>query len=282
MTPQTGRRPSIDVPAGACDCHMHVFDRRFAPSPHWRRTPPHAPVSAYRELQKRLGTERAVIVTPSTYGTDNACTVDALAKMGSAARGIAVVGVDVSDAQLARMARAGVAGIRVNFVSPQSWGATTLRMLETLAHRVAPLRWHVQVLMHGSQIVEAHEVLARMPTTVVIDHLGRIPQPAGVADAAFAAIVRLLDSGNAWVKLSGPYMDSATGPPSYADVGNVAAAFVRAAPERVVWGTDWPHTTETEPVDDVRLMELLADWAPDARTRTKILVDNPRTLYGFG
>jgi D-galactarolactone isomerase len=261
---------------------MHVFDRRFAPSPHWRRTPLHAPVSAYRELQKRLGTERAVIVTPSTYGTDNACTLDALAKMGCAARGIAVVGVDVSDEQLAGMASAGVVGIRVNFVTPQSWGATTLRMLETLAHRVAPLRWHVQVLMHGFQIVEALEVLARMPTTVVIDHLGRIPQPAGVADSAFAAVLRMLDSGNAWVKLSGAYMDSATGPPSYADVGNVAAAFVRAAPERVVWGSDWPHTTETDPVDDVRLIDLLADWAPDARTLAQILVDNPRALYGFG
>jgi predicted TIM-barrel fold metal-dependent hydrolase len=281
MTPLATQRRAFQVPAGACDCHMHVFDRRFAPSPHWRRTPPHAPVSAYRKLQKRLGIERAVIVNPSTYGTDNACMLDALAQMGSAARGIAVVGVDISDDELLAMARAGVVGIRVNFVSPQSWGATTLGMLETLAHRVAMLKWHVQVLMHGSQIVESRDVLTQMPTTLVIDHLGRISQPAGVADPAFAAILRLLDSGNVWVKLSGAYMDSVTGPPSYSDVGKVAQGFVRAAPERVVWGSDWPHTTETQPVDDAQLIDLLAQWSPDSKTPTEILVDNPCRLYGF-
>jgi predicted TIM-barrel fold metal-dependent hydrolase len=281
MTPLATQRRAFEVPVGACDCHMHVFDRRFAPSPHWRRTPPHAPVSAYRKLQKRLGIERAVIVNPSTYGTDNACMLDALAQMGSAARGIAVVGVDISDDELLAMARAGVVGIRVNFVSPQSWGATTLGMLETLAHRVAMLKWHVQVLMHGSQIVESRDVLTQMPTTLVIDHLGRISQAAGVADPAFAAILRLLDSGNVWVKLSGAYMDSVTGPPSYSDVGRVAQGFVRAAPERVVWGSDWPHTTETQPVDDAQLIDLLAEWSPDSKTRMGILVDNPCRLYGF-
>ena len=238
-------------------------------------------MAAYRRLQERLGTHRAVVVNPSTYGTDNACTLDALAALGSAARGVAVVDANVSDADLAKMSAAGVAGIRVNFVSPQSWGTTTLEMLQTLAHRVAPLGWHVQVFMHGSQIVDARDALGRLPTTLVIDHLGRVPQPAGVNHPAFDTILRLLGSGRTWVKLSGAYMDSIAGPPAYSDVAGVAQGFVRAAPERVVWGSDWPHTTATGPVDDAQLIDLLALWSPDARTRHRILVDNPAELYGF-
>ena len=274
-------RPSIEVPEKSCDCHMHVFDRRFEPSPHWRRQPPDAPVAAYRKLQQRLGTERAVIVNPSTYGVDNACTLDALATMGPSARAVAVVATDIAEPELARMADLGVVGVRVNFVSPQSWGTTTLDMLEATARRVAPYGWHVQVFMHAAQIVEARDVLARLPVPVVIDHLGRIPQPTGVEDLAFAAIVRLLDSGRAWVKLSGAYMDSVTGAPTYADITGIAKAYVDAAPERVVWGSDWPHTTATGPIDDAALVDLLMDWAPDPKIRRRILVENSEVLYRF-
>lgn len=274
-------KPSIEVPGRACDSHMHIFDRRFAPSAHWKRTPPDAPVTAYRALQARLGTERTVIVNPSTYGTDNACTLDALAAFGNAARGIAVVDVNVDDAELRTMAALGVVGLRINFVSPQSWGTTTREMLETLARRVAPLGWHVQVFMTGEQIVAARDALLRLPTPLVIDHLGRIPQPAGVAHPAFDEVRRLLESGRVWIKLSGAYMDSTEGAPAYADVAAVARGFVAAAPDRVVWGSDWPHTTATAPVDDAGLIDLLATWAPDPRTRERILVDNPAKLYGF-
>lgn len=275
------KKPSIEVPALACDSHMHIFDRRFAPSAHWKRTPPDAPVAAYRALQQRLGLARTVIVNPSTYGTDNACTLDALTTFGEAARGVAVVDVDVSDTELRRMSALGVVGVRVNFVSPQSWGTTTIDMLEALARRVSPLAWHVQVFMTAEQIVAAQDALARLPTVFVIDHLGRIPQPAGVQHPAFDAVRRLLDSGRVWVKLSGAYMDSIEGAPLYSDVEAVARGFVEAAPERVVWGSDWPHTTATSPVDDVALMDALARWAPDAPTRQRILVDNPSHLYGF-
>ena len=275
------KRPSIEVPALACDSHMHIFDRRFAPSAHWKRTPPDAPVAAYRALQQRLGLTRTVVVNPSTYGTDNACTLDALTTLGEAARGVAVVDVDVSDTELRRMLALGVVGIRVNFVSPQSWGTTTIDMLEALARRVSPLAWHVQVFMTAEQIVAAQDALARLPTVLVIDHMGRIPQPAGVQHPAFDAIRRLLDSGRVWLKLSGAYMDSIEGAPLYSDVETVARGFVQAAPERVVWGSDWPHTTATSPVDDAALMDVLARWAPDAPTRRRILVDNPSHLYGF-
>jgi predicted TIM-barrel fold metal-dependent hydrolase len=274
--------PVIAIPAAACDCHMHIFDPRFDPSPHWTRRPPDAPVAAYRALQRRLGTQRTVVVNPSTYGIDNECTLDALAEMGrAAARGIAVVPTEVSERELTRLADAGIVGVRVNFVSPQSWGVTTVEMLKTLARRVQPLGWHVQVFMLGAQIVEARDVLQSLPVPVVIDHLGRVPHPGGTLDPAFDAIVRLLDSGRVWIKLSGAYMDSVVGGPSYADIAPVAREFARRAPERMVWGSDWPHTTATTPVDDADLLDVLGEWAPSAELRHRILVQNPEVLYGF-
>lgn len=274
-------RPKLAAPAGACDCHMHVFDPRFPPSLHWTRTPPEAPLHAYRALQRRLGTHRAVIVNPSTYGTDNRCTLDALAKIGATARGVAVVDASVPDAELRRMAALGVCGIRVNFVSPQSWGVTTAEMLELLSRRVAGLGWHVQVFALGDQIVQLADVLDRLPTTIVIDHLGRLPQTAGADHPAFAVLRSLLDGGRTWLKLSGAYMDTRVGAPGYSDVSAVARAFVAAAPERMVWGSDWPHTTAASTPDDAVLFDLLADWAPDEAARHRILVRNPELLYGF-
>lgn len=275
--------PRAKAPANACDCHMHIFDPRFPASPHWKRQPPKATVEDYRLFQQRIGTSRTVVVTPSTYGTDNRCTLDAVREMGAAARAVAVVDTSVSDAELKRLAYSGVCGIRVNFVSPQSWGVTTADMLMTLSKRVndLDLDWHVQVFMHGDQIVEMENVLERLPIPLVIDHLGRIPQPAGVGHTAFAAIRRLLDKGKTWVKLSGAYMDTQEGPPHFADIGHVARTLVGAAPERLVWGSDWPHTITSTVPDDAVLFDLLADWAPQESVRRRILVSNPEVLYGF-
>src|SRR5262245_23476783 len=260
---------------------MHIFDPRFPPSPHWTRRPPDAPVHAYRALQQRIGTSRAVIVNPSTYGTDNRCTLDALAKFGAAARGIAVVDAGVPDAELKRMAALGVCGVRMNFVSPQAWGTTTADLLKTLAARVAELGWHVQVFALADQIVQLAEVLRRLPTPIVVDHLGRLPQPEGVNHPAFSVIRKLLDGGRTWLKLSGAYMDTQIGAPAYSDVCTIARAFVTAAPERVVWGSDWPHTTAEVVPDDAVLFDLLGEWAPGEATRRRILVDNAAALYGF-
>lgn len=275
------RRPYLTAPPNACDCHMHIYDRRFPPSPHWKKSPPEAPVETYRLFQKRIGTTRTVVVTPSTYGIDNRCTLDALVQLGEMGRGVAVVDTSVSDSELRFMADHGVCGIRVNFVSPQSWGITTPDMLETLARRVHALDWHVQLLMHGDQIAAIESILHRLPTPVVIDHLGRLPQPQGTEHQGFGAILRLLDKGKTWVKLSGAYLDTKTGAPSYNDVSKVAQAFVKTAPERMVWGSDWPHPTEEEKPDDAVLFDLLADWAPNQGIINKILVDNPVDLYGF-
>lgn len=275
--------PRLKAPELACDCHMHIFDPRFPASAHWTRVPPEATVDDYRLFQQRIGTSRTVVVTPSTYGTDNACTLDAVARMGGSARAVVVVDATVSEAELKQMSGKGVCGIRVNFVSPQSWGVTTAAMLIELSRRLhaLDLGWHVQIFMHGQQIVEMENVLASLPTTLVIDHIGRVPQPAGTSHPALGAIRRLLDGGKTWVKLSGAYMDTQEGASGYIDVGRVAKEFVHAAPERLVWGSDWPHTIAESLPDDAVLFDLNAEWIPNVATRNRILVDNPQTLYRF-
>jgi D-galactarolactone isomerase len=272
--------PKLKAPPNACDCHMHIYDSRFPVAPNAKLRPPDATVDAYRLFQKRIGTTRNVVVTPSTYGTDNSCTLDAMAKLGATARGVAVVDTSVADAQLKRLNDQGIRGIRFNLVQS---GATTIDMLEPLSKRVNDLGWHVQIHMLGDAIVENADLLQRLPTPIVFDHLARIPQPAGVDDPSFALVLKLLDKGRTWVKLSGAYQDTRTGPPAYADVSKVARAYVKAAPERLVWASDWPHPTEKADAkpDDAILFDLLADWAPDEAIRNRILVDNPAALYGF-
>ena len=238
---------------------MHIYDHRFPVAPNAKLRPPDATVDDYRLLQKRLGLTRNVVVTPSTYGTDNSVTLDAIAKLGPAARGVAVVDASVSDAELKRLDGLGISGIRFNLVQS---GATTIEMLEPLSKRVDALGWHVQIHMIGDQILQTQDLLQRLPSRIVFDHLARIPQPAGVDHPAFAFVKKLIDRGRTWVKLSSATKDSKAGPPAYADVSKVAQAYVKAAPERMVWGSDWPHPTEktdAEP-DDAILFNLLADW----------------------
>ena len=279
-------RPQRPLPPGACDSHMHIFDPRFAPSSHWPRTPPVAPVAVYRQLQARLGTTRTVVVTPSTYGSDNACMLDALDQLGDAARGVSVVGEEVSADELAHLAARRVRGLRVNFVSPQSWGTTTPDMLATLARKVvehpACAGWHIQIFAHPEQLIALAPQLHTLPVPLVIDHLGRIDPAQGSAAEAYGVVRGLLDAGNTWVKLSGAYMRSTVHGPSYADTLPLGQALVQAAPERLVWGSDWPHTTETPgTVNDADLVDLLQAWAGSDAAMDRILVDNPARLYGF-
>ena len=279
-------RPQRQLPPGACDSHMHIVDPRCAPPSHWPRTPPVALVAVYRQLQARLGTTRTVVVTPSTYGSDNACTLDALDQLGDAARGVAVVGEEVSADELAHLAARRVRGLRVNFVSPQSWGTTTPDMLATLARKVAEhpacAGWHVQIFAHPEQLIALAPQLHTLPVPLVIDHLGRIDPAEGPAAQAYGVVRGLLDGGNTWVKLSGAYMRSTVHGPSYADTLPLGQALVQAAPERLVWGSDWPHTTETPgTVNDADLVDLLQAWTASDAAMDRILVDNPARLYGF-
>ena len=272
----TATHPS--TPAGTCDCHMHVYDgTRFPPPRPESRMQPGARVEDYRLFQQRIGTSRTIVVTPAAYFVDNDVTLDAIAQLGPQARGVAVVHPTVTDAELKRLAAGGVRGIRFTQFDPNT-ATTTLDMIEPLAKRVEPLGWHVQIHLRADQIVAAAELLQRLPGTIVFDHLGRL-SPAGTEDPAFATIRRMLDGGRAWMKLSGAYMFDT--PPHYANAAPIAQAYIAAAPERMVWGSDWPHPTERDKPDDAVLFDLVADWAPDAKTRQRILVDNPAMLYGF-
>jgi predicted TIM-barrel fold metal-dependent hydrolase len=258
---------------------MHIYDGgRFPPPRPQSRMQPNACVPDYRLFQQRIGTSRVIVVTPAAYFTDNEVTLDALAQFGPQARGVAVVHPTVTDAELKRMNSAGVRGIRFTQFDPNT-ATTTMDMIEPLAKRVQALGWHVQIHLRADQIVAAQDLLLRLPGTIVFDHLGRLVPPDGLAHPAFGVIRQMLDGGRTWMKLSGAYFFG--GPPDYADAGKVARAYIAAAPERMVWGSDWPHPTEKEKPDDAALFDLLEQWAPDPATRHRILVDNPAKLYGF-
>src|SRR6266480_6027975 len=188
--------PKLQAPANACDCHMHIYDAKYPSAPSATLKPPDALVADYKLLQRRIGTTRNVIVTPSTYGTDNRVTLDAMAKIGATVRGVVVVNADVTDTELKRLADLGVRGIRFNLVQA---GATTVEMLEPLSKRVNALGWHVQIHMLGDQIVKIEDLLNRLPSPIVFDHMGRILQPAGTDHAAFGVIRKLIDKGRTWV-----------------------------------------------------------------------------------
>jgi len=271
--------PKTKAPANACDCHMHIYNGKFPIAPSATLKPADALPSDYRLLQKRIGTTRNVIVTPSTYGTDNSATLDGMAQLAPNVRGVAVVDTSVSDDELKRLHGLGMRGTRFNLVQA---GATTLEMLEPLAKRIHDLGWHIQINAKPELIVEIEPLLLRLPTPLVFDHLAHVPRDAGLDSPAYKTMRKLIDQGRTWVKLSGAYQDTKVGPPTYADATPIAQAYVKGAPERMVWGSDWPHPTEKDKPDDAVLFDLLAVWVPDEATRNRILVQNPETLYGFG
>jgi len=271
--------PKLGAPANACDCHMHMYDSKYPVAPTATLRPADARVADYKLFQKRIGTTRNVVVTPSTYGTDNQITLDCVAQFGATARGVAVVDTSVTDAELRRMNDLGIRGIRFNLVQA---GATTIEMIEPLSKRVNDLGWHVQIHMKGEQIAANEALLSRLPSAIVFDHLGRLAPPNPLDNPGFKTISKLIDKGRTWVKLSGAYQDSKVGPPTYSDMIAVGRAYVKASPERMVWGSDWPHPTEKEAKpNDAELFDLLAEWTSDPATRTAILVRNPEALYGF-
>lgn len=273
-----GTEPPRDpVGALAWDAHCHILDPRF-PSKQGS-TPPGMDLDSYRLLQRRIGTQRAVIVQAKHYGTDHACLLDALAQLGSDGVGIGVVRPDVEDAELVRLQNGGVRGLRFSVWNPVDT-VTTTDMIETLARRIAPLGWHVQLHMSADQIVDAAPLLERLPCPIVIDHMGRLPPELGTQHPAFGVIGRLLQAGRTWVKLSGAYLNTQVGPPDYPDATAVARALVAAAPERLVWGSDWPHITERHKPNTAQLLDLLSVWVGSTAIRDQILVKNAADLYG--
>ncbi|RYF59432.1 MAG: amidohydrolase, partial [Comamonadaceae bacterium] len=248
--------PRTLVPAGACDCHVHVYDSRFPAAPQARLLPPDASALDYAALQQRIGTTRVVLVTPSTYGTDNRPMLEgltALRAMGVPARGVAVIDGTESDAALQRLHAAGVRGVRLNLSLGVSGTADSLL---PLARRIAPLGWHLQLLMAPDVLVAQADVLRQLPVPVVFDHFGRIAPAQAGRHAAHALLLALLQGGQAWIKLSGGYIVSEQHSVEDPALDALAASYLRCAPDRVVWGSDWPHATASAGVqplpDDAR------------------------------
>jgi 2-pyrone-4,6-dicarboxylate lactonase len=280
----TPRRPRIAMPRHACDTHAHVCGP-IATHPYSDRrvyTPPDALLPAYRHMLETLGIERAVLVQPSVYGTDNTVMLQAMAALGfERCRGVAVVDDDVSDGELERLHDAGVRGVRVNVVDvAEGKGVIPMSSLARLASRVKRFGWHVEFLMHADDFPDLDRQFADFPVDIVLGHMGYMKTDKGVDQPGFQAMLRLMQRGKCWVKLTGPYRISGQ-PLPHADTFRYAKALLDAAPERVVWGTDWPHVMVKTPMpNDADLADLLLEWVPEA-LRTQVLVENPAKLYGF-
>ena len=275
-------QPQLQAPAGAWDSHIHILDPRFPMISNPVYQPPVATVQDYQAVQRRLNLQRVVVVQSSTHGTDHACLLDAIRQLGPDARGVGMVDATVSDAELLRLTRGGVRGARC-LMTPG--GVVSWDEMGPLAARVAAFGWHINLQFRGDTLAERYDTIARLPGPVVIDHMGRFGRAAQPTDADVRLLMRLLDSGRVWVKLSAPYAGGTMGPPPYRTVRPLARALVRHAPERLVWGSDWPHTFMTEvhrlpPGDDALLLDLLLDWVDDDTIRRRILVDTPEALFG--
>ena len=296
--PSERSAPDFSVPPGACDCHVHVFGdpAKFPFAEKRIYTPPGASVEELLQLQSSLHLDRVVVVQPSVYAADNACTVDAVRRMGARARGVAVIDKSTPASAIDEMAAAGIRGVRLNLETntagkfdPDS--AKTL--LDATAQQIAGRGWHIQLYTRLTTIAALKDHFAQMPFPVVFDHFGRATAAGGVAQPGFDALLDLVKSGHAYVKISGAYRCSEKAP-DYADVAPLAQALVKANADRIVWGTDWPHPnsdagrgkplteiTAPFPIDDGLLFNQMAKSVPDAGMRKKILVDNPARLYGF-
>jgi D-galactarolactone isomerase len=273
-----GITPRLIAPKGACDTHIHFYNAKFPTAPTALGTPPDAWVDEYRQVQNRLGLNRVVIVQPTTYGTDNSCQLEAMSAFGETARGVMVADTSITDEALDRLTRLGVRGIRFHMLPG---GAVSWDILETMAARVHNFGWHVQLQMNGREFPEREAMLKRLPGALVVDHVGRFMKPVPIDDPAFKVLLGLLDTGRCWVKLSAPYESSESGPPDWQDVALEARALVKAAPERMLWASNWPHPGRENPPNEADLMDLLLDWVDDEATRTSILVNNPAELYRF-
>ena len=263
------RAPRIRPPKGACDAHMHIVGplAKYPFAAVRSLSPPEATWDDYMSLAAKLGIDRCVIVQPSFFGSDNACTLDAVERSGGRARAVVVIEPDTSQHELAEMHARGARGVRAQMVAK---GGLGFDALETVAARIAPLGWHL-LYLDTRHLAELAERLLRLPVPLVFDHMANVDESVSVNDPGFRALVDLVAAGQAWVKLS-----AAFGPPS----AQRARLLAQANPDRVLWGTDWPHVSyRGEAPDDGALLDALADWIPDDESRYKALVTNPDRLY---
>ncbi|WP_298922207.1 amidohydrolase family protein [uncultured Roseobacter sp.] len=270
---------SCIVPSGACDCHAHVFALPSDLVSARLYTPPPASLADYQKMLSVLGIERAVIVQPSVYGTDNRTTLEAVAEVGDAFRAVVVVDPSVAVAELKEMHAQGARGARVNALFS---GSSERAVLLEIGQKLAQVGWHMQMLVDVSSFEDLEGFVDTLAVPVVFDHIGHVQAAKGLNDPGFTALLRLMESGKVWTKLSGSYRMTGQDHPPYTDVAPFARALVAANPEQCVWASDWPHPQiPVSMPNDGALLDMLVDWVPDTATRKRILVDNPAQLYGF-
>jgi 2-pyrone-4,6-dicarboxylate lactonase len=279
--------PDFRAPALACDSHFHVFGPagRYPYGTDLRYPPPLAPLEDYLALARKLGLERYVFVQPSAYGRDNRCMLDAMREVGASCRGIVDIDEDVPDAELARLHALGVRGVRIN-VSPVKardvgFSATMVPRIERLNARFAEIGWQLDFLTPGWLTTELMPTLKRLDVDFTVAHMGMYLAKDGVRQPGFQQLLELLrhGEGRCWVKLTGVYRMSTA--PGFADAAPMAQALIETAPDRIIWGSDYPHLSFADKVGSAELFNLLGRWAPDEATRRKILVQNPQRLFGF-
>ena len=272
--------PRLKAPAGATDTHFHIFgpEERYPFVPERRFTPPDASVASYTKMHRTMGLSRAVLVQPSMYGTDNRRQLEAAREMDIPTRTIVVVPVSVADAEIEALHAQGARGVRFN---PSQPGSLPLDQLERFAERLAGFGWHIQLMLTPAQLIELAPRLGKLRCTIVIDHMGDVRSSGGVNQPAFQALLGLVRGEQCWLKLSAGYHHSDQAPP-YPETIPLAHALVDARPDRLLWGSDWPHANHWGRMpNSTDLFDLLLEWVPDEAVRTRILVDNPARLYGF-
>ena len=269
---------SVLLPQHACNSHLHIIDPSFPND--GKAAAQKGTIEEYKKLSDELGLERAVFVQAKPFGTDNSCRVDAIRKFGSdKARGIAVVTDQVSDKELESLHEAGVRGLRFSVWNPAN-AVVSFDMCKPLSERTKDMGWNMQLHMSAAQLAEHASIIESLDCKVVIDHMGRLNPELGIKDPAFPFICRMIDKGNTWVKLSGPYLNTLTGKP-WDDACRVAQAFAAYAPERMLWGNDFPHVTEKVKPDEWDLLETIDRWFANDRAKELALVKNPEEVYGF-
>lgn len=273
-------KPSFAAPAGACDCHMHAYAPEYPLAPTALGPAPAAPFEDYLALRAQLGVSRTVVVQPTAYGSDNACTLAAIARLGAAARGVAMITGAESETELARLKQGGITGFRFRTFPG---GVLSWENLRRTAERGQDFGWHVDIEMDGRTLPEHESTIAKLPGTLVIDHIGKFLEPVPLDHPGVRTLLRLIDSGRVYVKITSPYDSSRSGPPDYADLAPLVALLVKRVPERLIWATNWPHAALARDAlpDEVAWFDLLARWVPDDAARRQVMVDNPAALHGF-
>lgn len=296
MSNNTQGQPTFRAPAHACDSHFHVFGpaERYPYTTGLRYPPPLAPLDEFLDQCRTLGIERMVFVQPSAYGRDNTCMLDAMremrerlgAKYNSTVRGIVDIDEDIPDSELEALNALGVRGVRIN-VSPvkplePGFAATMLKRIQRFDARLSEIGWQLDFLGPGWLTRELMPTFRTLRVPFTVAHMGMFLAKDGIEQPGFQELLDLLRSGEGrcWIKFTGVYRMSAA--PRFADAAPFAQAIIEAAPDRIIWGSDFPHVSFADKTSSLELFNLLGEWAPDDETRQKILVENPRVLFGFG